>query len=438
MMTLSTIACAALLGLPSFSGSPVAAPAQDAARVDETDSTDEGAMRLLRMRDGSVLRTRARSTEKGWELREGNDGWTPLPAGSVLHATLERDALADARRLEQAVSAVPRKEQDTRRVALADWMTQQGLVAEALVQLDRVLANDPDQRQALALIGSLAPRLDVAAMDAAMQSVEPTIGVLRTAANATPTLREVAIQRLASQGATEELRADLRAQLSSHSPRLRALAALALRRIFAPNNLKLDELRPLILRSVLDGSEEVRCEAARALRDVQDPQVAVSALRALDSTNARLRENSIQALGVMGYPAAVEPLIGYLGRLNAAAQSGRSGGGVAGGSIFIGKQTAYIQDFDVEVATASAVADPQINVLTEGSVLDARVMGVYTISFVTEARLVRSALGDLTGAKLANTNRAWLEWWEANKVSWKTPQPQTTGATTAAPASKDR
>ena len=55
-----------------------------------------------------------------------------------------------------------------------------------------------------------------------------------------------------------------------------------------------------------------------------------------------------------------------------------------------------------------------------------------------EARLVRSALGDLTGAKLANTNRAWLDWWEANKVSWKTPQPKPTGTTTAEPASKNR
>lgn len=35
-------------------------------------------------------------------------------------------------------------------------------------------------------------------------------------------------------------------------------------------------------------------------------------------------------------------------------------------------QRAYVQDFDVEVATAQAVADPQINVLSEGIVLDVR------------------------------------------------------------------
>jgi len=437
MKTLSTISRAALLSLLCLAPS-VAGQEQTEAPKSAEDPADEAAMRLLHLRDGSVLRARARATDGGWELRDGNEGWKRLPKESVLRATLERDALADARRLEQTISSGPRQEQNTRRVGLAEWMTQQGLIAEALAQLDRVLAADPDQRQALVLIARLAPRLDVGAIDAAMQSEEPTLGVLRLAANATPTLREVAIQRLSSNGPTEELRADLRGQLSSHSPRLRAISTLALRRIYAPENLKLDEVRELITRSVLDGSEEVRSEASRALRDVQDPDVAVSALRALNSSNARVRENSINALGVMGYPAAVEPLVGYLGKLNTAVQSGKSGGGVAGGSIYIGRQTAYIQDFDVEVATASSVADPQINVLTEGSVLDARVMGVYTISFATEARLVRTALADLTGQKLANTNRAWLDWWEANKVSWKTPQTPPTGATTATPAANDR
>jgi len=35
-------------------------------------------------------------------------------------------------------------------------------------------------------------------------------------------------------------------------------------------------------------------------------------------------------------------------------------------------QRAYVQDFDVEVAQFQAIADPQINVLTEGIVLDVR------------------------------------------------------------------
>ena len=40
--------------------------------------------------------------------------------------------------------------------------------------------------------------------------------------------------------------------------------------------------------------------------------------------------------------------------------------------VSVVNQQAYIQDFDVEVAQFQAVADPQINILTEGVVLDVR------------------------------------------------------------------
>jgi general secretion pathway protein D len=40
--------------------------------------------------------------------------------------------------------------------------------------------------------------------------------------------------------------------------------------------------------------------------------------------------------------------------------------------VTVVNQRAYVQDFDVEVAQFQAVADPQINVLTEGIVLDVR------------------------------------------------------------------
>ena len=46
-------------------------------------------------------------------------------------------------------------------------------------------------------------------------------------------------------------------------------------------------------------------------------------------------------------------------------------------------QQAYIQDFDVEVAQFEAVADPQINVLTEGVVLDVRPTINYNRKYLT-------------------------------------------------------
>ncbi len=65
--------------------------------------------------------------------------------------------------------------------------------------------------------------------------------------------------------------------------------------------------------------------------------------------------------------------------------------------IFVGKQTAYVQDFDVEVAQAAAVADPEVNVLHQGSVLDVRVLAVTSSQTTTRTELaaIRAALAKL-------------------------------------------
>jgi len=121
----------------------------------------------------------------------------------------------------------------------------------------------------------------------------------------------------------------------------------------------------------------------------------------------------------------------HLSALNAAQSSGPTGN--PRGSIFIGKQTAYIQDFDVEVAQFQAVADPQINVLIEGSVLDARVISTTATRVVAEGRMVRASLAQITGAKPGEDNASWLDWWEANKHRWtnsKVPPVDATRPTT--------
>ena len=61
---------------------------------------------------------------------------------------------------------------------------------------------------------------------------------------------------------------------------------------------------------------------------------------------------------------------GKRGAAGAASDTGASRGHIA----FLNQQ-AYIRDFDVEVAQASFIADPQIDVLQSGTVLDATVIG---------------------------------------------------------------
>jgi len=382
-----------------------------------TDERTKDRKRILHLADGSVIRTRARLAGERWEVH-GGGSWHALPEQSVVRALDERALIAQARELERGIG-----KDATRRVALADWMAQQGLVTEAVTEINRVLAADPDHEPARELVGVLAPQLDVPALrDFDPADDDAVAKLLSGVATSSPAVQELAIQHVRDLRPAAELKQTLRENLSSHSDRVRCLSALALRRLFPAGELGALELEPLIQHSVLDGSESVRAEAGRALRDARNPALIVPAVRALASNNAALRENSAQALGTMAYPAAVEPLIAHLSNLNALAQSSSPSGNPRG-TIFVGKQTAYIQDFDVEVAQFQAVADPQINVLIEGSVLDGRVISSSTTRISTEARYVRRSLEQITGEDFGGSNRSWLDWWERNKQRWNTPEP---------------
>lgn len=360
--------CLALSSTPALSQeSPVSSP-EDTSATQTRDERTQDRKRILHLADGSVMRKRARFTGEHWEVFAGGE-WRALSSQGVARVLDERSLIAQARKMGKGIG-----KDTTRRVALADWMAQQGLLTEAVTEINRVLAADPDHAPARDLVADLAPRLNVPAL----RAVDPAAGdaiarILSGVAQSSPVVQELAIERIRTMRPAAELKQALRETLSSHSNRVRSLSALAMRRLFPAGELGVEEVKQLIQSSVLDGAESVRVEAGRALRDAQNPAVIVPAVRALASKNAALRENSAQALGTMAYPAAVEPLITHLSNLNAVAQSGSSSSNPRG-SIFVGKQTAYVQDFDVEVAQFQAVADPQINVLIEGSVLDARVL----------------------------------------------------------------
>ena len=87
--------------------------------------------------------------------------------------------------------------------------------------------------------------------------------------------------------------------------------------------------------------------------------------------------------------------------------------------IFNGRQRAYVQDFDVEVAQNASIADPIINVLTEGSVLDVAVIGVTEYQLASERAAVRGALTQLTGANPGETTASWQRWWQEHGDEWR-------------------
>jgi hypothetical protein len=391
----------ALLGLTLPSAASVRQGLDLPQPARETDERERDLKRLLHLEGGGVVRGRSRWSEGHWEVRT-DGGWRALAPGSVTRAVLERETLAEAKRLAQEAQ----KGGLTLQVALADWMLRQGLAEEALGELDSVLLADPDHAAALKLLASPPVPLRVNGVDGGAEEI------CRAASAASPAVRELLVRRLAEVEGPAALEERLAKLLGSHSTRLRGLAALGLRRLFPGR-----EVKSLLMRAVLDGSDSVRLEASLALRASGEPAVILPVVRALESTNARVRANSAEALGNMGFEAAVPALITRLASLSNAPAPG--GTGVGGrGYIFVGSQVAYVQDFDVEVAQGASVADPQINVLTEGSVLDVRAIGVTIETVAFESRRVRGALQRLTGANPGNSSKSWLDWWETNKGRW--------------------
>ncbi len=363
------------------------------------------ARRILHLANGQTIRVSCRAIEgQGWEYKSKGE-WRALPPAMVARVELESDAQA---LYGKARDAAHLKEPGAR-LSLAALAFEHGLVSEGLEQLDFVLQADPDSHGARELLSRrwllTVPSLDVAAELLPKAREE----LLRFGAAAPAGAREIAVNELKKLPADEALRAELEKELRSGVVTRRSFAALALRRLLPGQSVK-----PLLMHAVLDPAEDVRVGSALALKAVNEPGVIVPVVRALDSQNARVRENAAQALGVMGYAAAVEPL---MARMAAVA----SGGGerLPHSHIFVGRQIAYIQDFDVEVATFQAVADPVVNTLIEGQVTDVVVTGELVVSSVTESVTLRRSLSQLVGQDVGNSNRAWLDWWEKNKGKWQ-------------------
>jgi hypothetical protein len=343
-----------------------------------------------------------------WEYRSGSD-WVPLSPGAVERVVEEKELLARAKDLAKQI-----EDGDVeRRAHYAEWLFSEGLTnegIEGIEQLDRALREDPDAEAARTVLAR-------SGLDAGLPSLEGSPAelpdrvdaLLRRACQFGPTGRELGVMALGELGEEYPLRDDLSKALVDGSPRRRAFAALALRRLFPG-----EELKPLLVRAVMDASESVREEAALALAAVGDASVAAPVVKALESQHPVVRSNAAQALGNMGYEAAVPPLMARLSAPFSAAAAVAASGASPRVHIFVGKQFAYIQDFDVEVAQFEAVADPQINVLIEGAVLEARVLSVQTYTTAAERASIRRSLQKLTGAAPGNSVKAWQKWWEEN------------------------
>jgi hypothetical protein len=345
---------------------------------------------VLHLADGRVQRGVARETADGFEVqRDGR--WETLSRREVVRSAREPELLAQLLVKSRDAGADPERE-----VEVARWALGEGLLAESIAELDLVLGRDPDFAPARELVAGAPLALALPA------AAERTMGahLVLFGARAQPAYRELAAVRLSALSAEESGREIARA-LRSPSASVRAFGAFAARRL-GP--------RPhedaLVRRAVLDPTEPVRLEAARALKAADDETLARRVEAALDLDDVRLRTFAASSLAEMGYRSSVPALVARLSAL----QKGSHPGGTRG-YIRVGSQVAYVQDFNPQIAQAASIGDPIVNTVDDVTQLDVRVGGTSVQEIPLEGPVLCRALARLTGEKRPEKPEEWLAWW---------------------------
>lgn len=359
-----------------------------ATQDDESSLELRARKRILHVTGGSAIRARARRSEAGvWEVSK-NGEWVELPGGMVLRWLDEAEVLDELDRRRDELG-------DTRfavhqRLELARWCESNALFPELMDELDAALEERPGDTMVERFVDRVADRLafgfelperEELRTDDERARTRAVESGLRTVARLSPSARRIAGARLVERAGWENVEPVVAEDLRGSGPLGRRLATELVGR-FAPAT----ETKVLLVRAVLDSDEGVRRSAAVALGRADEPGLILPVERALYSSSAEVQRNAAAALGHMNYPQALPAIASAI-----LAPPASTGGAGPRGHVFIGRQIAYVQDFDVEVATASAIGDPQIGVLVEGSVLDVRVVASRIERRVVWRTLVRSA-----------------------------------------------
>jgi len=383
--------------LPSLSAIQDEAP----PRPKETQK-ERSRRRIIVLTSGGVLRGPSRSTEAGgWQVR-GKGGWTEVPAMAVDTAALERDVVQQF--------AEQRKDESLSSADLIEWTFQAGLLKEAFQLGDRLLVEHPrdtDLRAACAAAGRFVAGLPERGAADELEALRD-LGSLGS-----PVVREVVVERLVTAAPRKEVLAALQDDIKSKQATRRTFAMQAYGRIFPR-----EDPRSILLHAVYDPSEAARAEASRAVAEIGSREIGAPLVRALSSKSPALRTRAAEALGHTRDEIFVAPLMERLYTLAALPQGGSAGRFPPHAYLFVGTQTAYVQDFDVEVAQGAAVADPVINTLTTGAVLDVGVIGVNKMTPVrAERRAIMGSLRKITGANPGTKFKSWTDWWESEAAS---------------------
>jgi len=221
--------------------------------------------------------------------------------------------------------------------------------------------------------------------------------VIRTLATGDEVMRQAARLALA-ETSDQELVGTALATLLDKEPAVRRTSARLLGEVG-------DEaaLRPLIFSAARDLDRDVRGEALRAAASFGHDDLAIPFVRALGSSNPQLAAFAAEALAGLGDVRA----IGYVvKRMTSHGSSSRN-------SVSFLNQVSYVRDYDVEIAQASNIANPDVATILEGVVLDVKVVGASFTKTWLEPLLVNAA-AQLAGRDFKNRSDV-LAWYAEAK-----------------------
>ncbi len=189
---------------------------------------------------------------------------------------------------------------------------------------------------------------------AAADEVEPAKKLIRTLATGDLPLQQAARLALARTEDGVVLAAAL-ATLFDKDPKVRIASARVLGRMGDES-----ALRALIFSGARDADASVRREAVLAAQSFGHDDTAIPFVRALNSKNLRIAANAAEALALLGDQRVAPYVIKRM----------RSHGSSTRNTVSFINQVSYVRDYDVEIAQASNIANPDVATIQEGVVLD--------------------------------------------------------------------
>lgn len=279
---------------------------------------------------------------------------------------------------------------------------------EMWVYLDKAMAHGQIpvsvQERMDGFLGALEPELLPARWRKASPPVRAREILLRLR-DGEPRAKQIAAARVLAglEGAAAELRTRAR---SATLPDQRAVANAA---IFRADT---DEARRFVYRTaVLDDAADVRSSAVELAQTGFGKEATAYLAPALLHDNPKVRMRAAEAMAAIGDAAAASLIV----RAAPVAAATGEYGGTRAHAAFLTQQS-YIKDFDVEVAQASFIANPKVDALTYGSVIDVRI-GAVTTSRIHIVEAFRRAVVKLEGADPGTDPATWEQWLAARRDS---------------------